>query len=324
MGGRTGTELERELPQKLDAHAWQLGGATVRDTDETVYFANAVLNGKLPSGTMQRYPIRTIPGDLVECIRFGNIADTMADLAALPSFAKKAPFEINPGVQRPGIGGEQSNTPQPAREADASISSGEEAVVQKPKDQNPWNVRLEQRERDFMLKWARPDYARGVASIQFQHADGRSTTVSCSPELYIQEMGRPIGEDKLGIGWNHIRIHYENCEVEADVIGCRIPINYSIRRRGQPQTVSLMDNSVILTRYELQICQESNLRLDQMFIKLYTAANIPMLCTLPEDTKSSDPNLYSCTICTPASRVELACTSAYEPQVDIKSAVMLS
>ena len=321
---RTGAQLERELSQMLDAHAWQMAGASVQDTDETVYFANAVLNGKLPSGTLQQYPIRTIPGDLVECIRFGNVTDTLRDLSTSPSFAKKAPFDIHPSVQRSGGGNRQIDPPQAVREAEPIILSGKEAAVPKPEEQNPWNVRLEKREQDFMLKWAWPDFARGIAIIQFRHADGRSTTVSCSHELYAQEMGRPIGVDKLGIGWNHVSIRYDNCNTEADIIGCRTLVRYAVQQKGRPQTVALDGNPVPLMRYELQIRQESNPQLDQLLVKLYTPGNIPMLCTLPADASASDPNLYTCTLYTPATRVELACTSAYEPQVQMMPTDILS
>lgn len=315
--GRTGTELERDLSQKLDAHAWQLGGATIRDTDETVYFASAVLKGKLPYGTLQKYPIRTIPGDLVECIRFGGVADLLQDLVTLPSFAKKALFIINLNVEHPGAGSEPGEPPQRAGASNAATPFGGELLTQSLAQQNPWNIRLVQQERDFMLYWARPNNARGVATIVFRHADGRSTTVSCAPELYVRDMGRSIGTDKLSVGWNHISIHYDNYEAEADVIGCRIQVCYALRQKGRPQTVTLANGPIRLTVYELQIRRESSLQLDQLYLKLYTANDMPMLYTLPADTSVSDPNLYTCTLCTPLARVELGCTAEYEPQVQM-------
>ena len=294
---KTTAELEGDLREKLSGASWQLAGCDIADTGRNVTYAGVTLARLFPDGHIMGGPLRSIPGDLVEHIRFGDVARSVEDLAKQFPFRPVAVWKPDSRALRDRQNAEEPESPvsQPAISAP------------KPAQPNPWQVRLERKPGAFLLYWLWPKGFEQPATIRLEHADGVHMSLTCSLAQYLLLYGMQIPTDRLGVGRNRITVYHGDTSHSIQAIGCRISVEYTLTQQSRRKRVTVNNERLDLFAWTLSYRLEDPTLTRELRLGIDTGFGVPVLHGLPLCEPTAE-GLWRTRFWTGAEAVTFSCT----------------
>ena len=303
--GKEPFELETDICNSLSTCSWQLSGGTVADTDVAVYYAAACICGMFPANRLGGEPLRRIPGDMVAYLRFGAAADTLADLKSFIPFRTSEGYKLNDNAVR---------AMQAKRETPAAEAPPPECPALRKTD-NPWHIRLDERNGRFTLYWVWPNGSKSDAQIQITRAGGDRAALSCSHDVYSHSMGCGIPAEKIGFGMNTVTVLHGQQAQTVRAMGRRVAVHYQSNKLSRRKTVVLGQEKVTLNLHEVSYEIDDPLMGDGLRLMRRHSAS-PLLCPLPV-FRQTNTGRYVARFYTSADKVELCATAEQESMLDI-------
>ncbi|NLI20492.1 MAG: hypothetical protein GX418_02930 [Clostridiales bacterium] len=295
--GKTTAALERDLGEKLSGAEWQIAGCNVRDTGLNVTCAGETLARLFPRNALLGGPLRTIPGDLAEHLRFGEVADTLQELATLHPFHSDVVWKPDTKAIRDLR--KTGETRPPAETGNHPPQNRQET--------NPWHIRLERKAGDFMLYWTWPPGHDQPATIHMEHSDNIYTSLTCSLAQYMLSQGIVLQSDRLGVGRNRITIFHGGESSTIQAIGRRISVEYALTPQGRRKRVTVNGEQLELIAWTLSYRLDDPALNQELRLRIQTAYGLEVFHVLPQCEPAAE-GLWKANFWTKADAVEFGCT----------------
>ena len=281
---KTPNQVEQELRNKLSVCKWQLTGGNIVESGKVNYYANEYIGTLFPLRMLTGDPLEIIPGDLIEYARFGEVANTLAELANFTPFRPGRSFAINSeAMEKIRAERPQDQEPVAAEQQDALVGLAD----------NPWKIRMDRRGDSFVLFWSWPEGHVRDARIRIEHANGEHTTLACSLDVYNHLTGRLIPSEDVGIGQNRITVYHDNQSSTVSVMGRCISARFSIRELGKTKKVNLSNDRLDMTQYELRITLADPSFISNLRLVGVSQRGVQLCYPVPELAESPDGDLIS-------------------------------